>query len=170
MQRSTLLVILLAAGFHASASAAAIYKCAGPQGGATVFSQVPCGSDAQVAGSGAKPPSNPAADASNDKTTLAEIDGRCESRSRKIVDDYRARFADANASIAELHNNAMKAGTLETDPVVLKQINVVEAHKTDLLGAQDRELSELRNQCQAERSAEIKRESDRDAARALAKR
>ncbi len=170
MHRSTWLVIVLAAGFHASAFAGAIYKCTGPQGG-TVFSQVPCGSDAQVAGGGAKKPaSTPAADASNDKATLAEIDGRCDAQSHKIVDDYRARFAEANAAIADLHKNVMVAGTAEKEPVVQKKIGAVEAHKTELLGAQDRELAALRDHCQAERSAEIKRQSDRDAARAVVKR
>ena len=46
----------------------------------------------------------------------------------------------------------------------------MEAHKTELLGSQDSELSALRNQCQIDKNAELKRQSDRDAARAMVKR
>jgi hypothetical protein len=53
---------------------------------------------------------------------------------------------------------------------VQKKIDVLEAHKTDLLGSQDRELSTLRDQCQVERTTETKRQADRDASRAMVKR
>jgi hypothetical protein len=58
----------------------------------------------------------------------------------------------------------------EKDPTVQKDIAAVEARKTDLLGEQDREVATLRNQCQVEHSAEVTRQSDRAAARAMVKR
>jgi hypothetical protein len=173
MRKSLLLVLLAAVGLPSLAFAAPIYRCAGPAGG-TVFSQVPCGKDAATVGaSGARTsPAGPAADASSDKATLAEIDSRCEARSRKILDGYNARFAEANASIADLHKQLVVSGPsgAEKSPSVQKQIEAVESRKTELLGAQDRELSDLRNQCEVERSTELKREADRDAARSVARR
>jgi len=173
MYRSLVLLFVLC-GLAASVSAAPIYRCAGP-GGATVFSQVPCGNDsAQVGPSGAKKQTNnnPAVDASNDKAALAEIDSRCDAQSRHILDGYATRFADANAAIADLNKHVMVSGPegSEKDPQVRKQITALEAKKTDLLDAQDHELSALRNQCQVDRNAELKRETDRDATRAMVKR
>lgn len=172
MHRSLMLLFVLF-GLAASASAAPIYRCTVP-GGATVFSQVPCGNDSsQVGMSGGKKPANsPAVDASNDKAALAEIDSRCDAQSRHILDGYSARFADANAAIADLHKHVMVSGPAgsEKDPAVQKQITALEAKKTDLLDAQDHELSALRNQCQSDRNAELKRETDRDATRSVVKR
>jgi hypothetical protein len=171
MKSSLLLVLLAAAGFAASASAGNIYKCAGPTG-ATVFSQVPCGKDAAAVASNGSKATTPVAGAGNDKATLAEIESRCDAGSHKIVDGYRARFAQANASIADLHKQVMVPGPngVEKDPAVQKKIDALEAQKTDLLGSQDRELSTLRDQCQVERTTEMKRQSDRDAPRAMVKR
>jgi hypothetical protein len=78
------------------------------------------------------------------------------------------KFADANASIVDLHRRLIVNG--EKDPAVQKEITAVEAQKTELLGDQDREIAALRNQCQTERNAEVKRQSDRDAAHAMVKR
>jgi uncharacterized protein DUF4124 len=171
MKSLLLLVLLAAAGFAASASAGPIYKCAGPTGG-TVYSQTPCGKDAAAIASNGTKASIATNDAGNDKAALSEITARCDAGSHKIVEDYRAKFADANAAIGEFHKHLMVQGQngAEKDPAVQKQINVLEAHKTDLLGAQDRELSTLRDQCQAERTAEMKRQADRDASRAMVKR
>ncbi len=173
MYRSLVLLFALF-GLAASASAAPIYRCASP-GGGTVFSQVPCGNDAaQVGPSGEKKTtsSSPAVDASNDKAALAEIDNRCDAQSHRILDGYSARFADANAAIAELHKHLMVSGSAgsEKDHGVQKQITALEAKKTDLLDAQDHELSALRDQCQVDRNAELKRETDRDAAHSMVKR
>jgi len=166
-------VLLAAVGVPSLVSAATIYRCAGA-GGATVFSQVPCGKDAsEVAGSGSKKAANsPAFDAIGDKAALAGIDTRCDAQSHKILDDYGARFAEANAQIADLHKNLMVSGAdgAQKDPAVQKKIVAVEAHKTELLGSQDREISVLRNQCQVERNAELQREADRDAGRSVANR
>ena len=173
MHRSLLLVLLAAVGVPSLVSAATIYRCAGA-GGATVFSQVPCGKDAsEVAGSGSKKAANsPAFDAIGDKAALAGIDTRCDAQSHKILDDYGARFAEANAQIADLHKNLMVSGAdgAQKDPAVQKKIVAVEAHKTELLGSQDREISVLRNQCQVQRNAELQREADRDAGRSVANR
>jgi len=171
--RLLVLVLIAIFGLPAFTSAAPIYRCA-VAGGATVFSQVPCGNDAaQVGPSGAKKPqSAPGADASGDKAALAEIESRCDAQSRRILDGYSARFADANAAIADLHKQRMVSGTAsaENDPAVHKQITVLEGKKTDLLDAQDHELTALRNQCQADRNAELKRETDRNATHAVVKR
>ena len=173
MYRMLVLVLLVTFGLPAFAAAAPIYRCAGA-GGATVFSQVPCGSDsAQMAPSGAKKaPSMPGADASGDKAALAEIDSRCDAQSHRVLDGYSARFADANAAIAELHKHLMVPGDagVQKDPAVQKKIAALEAQKTDLLDAQDHELSTLRNQCQTERDAQLKRQTDRDATHAVVKR
>ena len=174
MHRSLVLALFIILALPALAWAAPIYRCAGP-GGATVFSQVPCGNDAaQVAPSGAmKPPSSsPAADASSDKAALAEIDSRCDAQSRRILDNYSARFADANAAIADLHKHLMVSGPAgaKKDPEVRKQITALEAKKTDMLDAQDHELSALRDQCQVDRNAELNRETDRDATHSMVKR
>ena len=173
MHRLLLLVLLAVIGLPSLVSAATIYRCAG-EGGGTVFSQVPCGKDAaEVAGRGSKKTANsPAFDAIGDKAALAGIDSRCDEQSHKILDDYSARFAEANAAIADLHKKLMVPGSdgAEKDPAAHKQIVAVEAHKTELLGSQDRELSVLRNQCQVERNAELQREADRDAGRSVANR
>ena len=171
MKSSLLLVLLAVAGLASSASAGPIYKCAGPTG-ATVFSQTPCGKDAAAVASSSSKASTSANDAGNDKAALAEIDSRCDAGSHKIVDGYRGQFADANASIADLHRNLMVAGAggVEKDPAVQKKIDALEAHKTDMLGSQDRELSTLRDQCQVERTAVLKRQADRDASRSMVKR
>jgi hypothetical protein len=173
MHRSILLMLLATIGLPSLVSAATIYRCAGA-GGATVFSQVPCGKDAaEVAGTGSKKAANsPAFDAIGDKAALAAIDTRCDAQSHKILDDYSARFAEANAAIADLHKKLMVPGAdgAEKDPTVHKQIVALEAHKTELLGSQDREISVLRNQCQVERNAELQREADRNAARSVANR
>jgi hypothetical protein len=167
MHRHVLLV-LLATGLPSLALAAPIYKCAGPTG-ATVFSQVPCGKDAAaVGGSSSAAAAAPLADPAGDKAALDGIDARCKADSQKISDGYRAKFADANASIVDLHKRLVVNG--EKDPAVQKEIAAVEARKTDLLGAQDSEIAALRNQCQTERNAEVKRQSDRDAARSMVKR
>jgi uncharacterized protein DUF4124 len=171
MKSMLLLVLLAAAGLASSASAGSIYKCAGPTG-ATVYSQTPCGKDAAaMAPNGLKASAN-TNDAGNDKATLTGIDARCDSGSHKIVEDYRSQFSEANASIADLHKQLMVQGPngVEKDPAVQKKIAALEAHKTDLLGSQDRELSTLRQQCQVERTAEVKRQADRDASRAVVKR
>ena len=171
MKSLLLLVLIAAAGLASTAAAGPIYKCAGPTG-ATVYSQTPCGKDAAaIASNGTKTSAN-TNDAGNDKAVLTAIDARCDAGSHKIVDDYRGQFADANASIADLHTHLMVQGSngAEKDPTVQKKIDALEAHKTDLLGSQDRELSTLRNQCQVERTAEVKRQADRDASRAMVKR
>jgi hypothetical protein len=166
MLRSLLLIALAAAALPLFAHAGTIYRCT-VAGGATVFSQVPCGKDAATVGPGgaakATMPGAPTADAAGDKAALAVIDGRCDAESHRILDGYSVRFAEANASIADLHTQMTAPGTGETDPAVQKKIQALEAHKTELLDAQDRELSTLRNQCQADRSAELKRQADRDA-------
>jgi hypothetical protein len=171
MKSSLLLILLAGAGLASSAWAGPIYKCAGPTG-ATVFSQTPCGKDASEVDSNGTKASAGANDAGNDKAVLSEIDTRCDAGSHKIVDGYRTQFADANASIADLHKRLMVQGAdgVEKDAAVQKQIDALEAHKTDLLGSQDRELSTLRNQCQVERTAEMKRQADRDASHAMVKR
>jgi hypothetical protein len=171
MKSSLLLFLLAAAGLASSAHAGPIYKCAGPTG-ATVYSQTPCGKDAAAIASNGSKASVGTNDASNDKAALGEIDARCDAGSRKIVDAYRTEFADANASIADLHKTLMVQGPngVEKDPAVQKKIDALEARKTDLLGAQDRELSTLREQCRVERTAEVKRQADRDASRTMVKR
>ena len=172
MHRSILLVLIAVIGLPSLAGAAPIYRCAAP-GGGTVFSQVPCGNDsAKVAGSTSKQVAAPGADAASDKAALAGIDGRCDAESKKIVDGYSARFADANAKIADLHKKIVVKGAngAEKDPEVQKQIAVVEANKTELLGDQDRELSAIRDQCQMDRTTELKRQADRDSAHSVAKR
>jgi hypothetical protein len=171
MKSSLFLILLAVAAFASSAWAGPIYKCAGPTG-ATVFSQTPCGKDAAAVASSSSKASTSAVDAGNDKAALAEIDSRCEAGSHKIVDGYRGQFADANASIAELHKHLMVPGAngVEKDPAVQMKINALEAKKTDMLGSQDRELSTLRDQCQVERTAELKRQTDRDASRTMVKR
>lgn len=172
MYRSILLVLLAAVGAPSLASAGSIYRCTGPTG-ATVFSQVPCGNDSAAVGSGATKATSPiVADPASDKAALAEIDSRCKAQSDKILDDYRVRFAEENASIVDLHKRLMVPGEdgAQKDPAVQKEIIAVEAHKTELLGSQDRELATLRNQCQAERTAEQKRQADRDAAHAVVRR
>jgi len=167
MHRLALLVLLAAASLPSLAFAAPIYKCAGPTG-AIVFSQVPCGKDAaSVGGSSSASTATPITDPA-DKAALASIDAHCKVDSQKIVDTYRTKFAEANASIVDLHKGLIVNG--EKDPAVQKDIAAVEARKTDLLGEQDREIAALRNQCQVEHAAEIKRQSDRDAARAMVKR
>ena len=159
MHRYVLIVLLGAAGLPSLALAAPIYKCAGPTG-ATVFSQTPCGKDAAtVGGSSAATVASPAADPAGDKAALEGIDARCRASSQKILDGYNAKFAAANASIADLHKRLVVNG--EKDPAVQNEIAAIEARKTELLGAQDSEISVLRNACQSERSAEIKRQSDR---------
>lgn len=163
MKRSLLLILLATAGLPVLVAAAPIYRCAGA-GGATVFSQVPCGNDAaKVGADGAKTTASAGApNAAGEKAALGEIDSRCEAASHRILDGYAAKFAEANASIADLHKRSMTPGTGEgKDADLQKQIQALEAHKTDLLDVQDRELSSLRNQCQAERTAEQKRQSDR---------
>ncbi len=168
MHRQLLLVLLAAASLPSLASAAPIYKCAGPTGG-TVFSQVPCGKDsAAVGGSSTATAAAAMTDPATDKAALASIDARCKADAQKIVDSYRAKFADANASIVDLHKGLIVNG--EKDAAVQKNITAVEASKTELLGEQDREVAALRNQCRAERNAEVQRQSDRDAARAMVKR
>jgi uncharacterized protein DUF4124 len=172
MHRSLLLVLLAAAGLPSLASAGNIYRCTGPTG-ATVFSQVPCGKDASaVASTGAKSAGTPVADAGNDKAALAAIETRCDAESHKILDGYSAQFAEANASIVDLHKHLIVPGPngAEKDPAVQKKIDVLEAEKTDLLGSQDRAISSLRNQCQVERTTEMKRQTDRDASRSMVKR
>jgi len=168
MHRHILLVLLAAASLPSLAFAAPIYKCAGPTG-AIVFSQVPCGKDAAaVGGSSAATAAAPMADPAGDKAALASIDAHCKADSQKIVDDYSAKFADANASIVDLHKRLIVNG--EKDAAVQKDIAAVEAHKTELLGEQDREIAALRNRCQVEHNAEVTRQSDRAAARAMVKR
>jgi hypothetical protein len=172
MDRSITLAVFLAFGMPSLASAASIYRCTGPTG-ATVFSQVPCGKDSAEVGAGAKKAATPmAADPVADKAALADISGRCDAQSHKILDNYGSRFAEENASIADLHKRSIVSGAdgAEKDPAVQKEIATVEARKTELLGAQDRELATLREQCQVERNAELKRQADREAARAVAKR
>jgi hypothetical protein len=171
MKSSLLLILLALAGLASSASAGTIYKCAGPTG-ATVYSQTPCGKDAAAMASNGTKANSTANDAGKDKSTLAEIDSRCDAGSHKIVDGYRAQFAEANASIADLHQHLMVPGAngIQKDSAVQKKIDVLEAHKTDLLGSQDRELSTLRDQCLVERTSETKRQSDRDASRSMVKR
>jgi len=168
MHRHILFVLLAAASLPSLAFAAPIYKCAGPTG-AIVFSQVPCGKDAaSVGGSSAATAAAPMADPAGDKAALASIDAHCKVDSQKIVDGYRAKFAEENASIVDLHKGLVVNG--EKDPAVQKDITAVEARKTELLGEQDREIAALRNRCQAERNAEVQRQTDRDAARAMVKR
>jgi hypothetical protein len=163
MKSSLLLLFLLAAaGLASSASAGTIYKCANPTGG-IVFSQTPCGKDAAAIASNGLKANTPTIDAGNDKAALAQIETRCDTGSHKIVDGYSVQFAEANASIADLNNQLVVQGPngVEKDPAVQKKIDALEAHKTELLGSQDRELSTLRDQCQVERTAEMRRQSDR---------
>ena len=171
MKSSLLLFLVATAGLASSASAGSIYKCAGPTG-ATVYSQTPCGKDAAaMASNGTKASANPN-DAGNDKAALTGIETRCDAGSHKIVEGYRTLFADANASIADLHAKLMVQGPdgVQKDADVQRKIDALEAQKTDLLGAQDRELSTLRQQCEVERTAEVKRQADRDASHAMVKR
>jgi hypothetical protein len=163
MHRSMMLALTLMLALPSFASAGTIYRCTGLTG-ATVFSQVPCGKDAEVAG-GSAHKSAPAPDAESDKAALAGIDDRCGVESRKILDGYSARFGEANSTIADLQKHLMTPGEdgARKDPTVQDQIAKIEAQKTELLGDQDRELSMLRSRCQAERDAELRRQSDRNA-------
>lgn len=168
MHRHLLLALFAAASLPSLALAAPIYKCASATG-ETVFSQVPCGKDsAAVGGSSSATAAAPIADPASDKAALAGIDARCKTDSQKIVDEYRRKFAEANASIVDLHTRLIVNG--EKDAQVQKDITAVEARKTELLGEQDREISALRSQCQTEHTAEVQRQSDRDAAHAMVKR
>ncbi|HVT31772.1 MAG TPA: DUF4124 domain-containing protein [Rhodanobacteraceae bacterium] len=161
MHRSMMFALILLLASPSAASAATIYRCTGPTG-ATVFSQVPCGKDAEVTGSHQ---SAPAPDPADDKAVLAGIDARCKTESRKIIDGYGVKFAEANSTIAGLHDHLMIPGEGGTrkDPAVVEQIANIEARKTDMLGAQDRELAVLHSRCQAERDAELRRQADRNA-------
>lgn len=170
--RTTLLLVLIAgAGVPFVAAAAPIYRCTDAKG-ATVYSQVPCGKDAtQMGASSNTKGNNAAAIATHDKEVLAQIDARCESESQKVRDDYTARFAKANEEIAALHKKVIATGNgADGEPALAGQIHMLEAGKTELLGSQDRELSALQRKCEAERTAEAKRQADRDAARPMAKR
>jgi hypothetical protein len=170
--RTTLLLVLIAgAGVPFLAQAAPIYRCTDAKG-ATVYSQVPCGKDAtQMGASSNTKGSNAAANATHHKEMLSQIDARCDAESDKIRDSYTARFAKANAEIAALHKKVIAAGNgADGDPGLAGQIHTLEAGKTELLGSQDRELSALQRKCDAERTAEVKRQADRDAARPMAKR
>ena len=175
MHKSIPLLLLAIACLPGLASAAPIYRCT-VAGGATVFSQTPCGTDAkQVGASGAATTGRtPQMDAHNDKTALAQIDDRCEAKSRETLDSYSTRFAEANTEIATLHKTLMAPGSTaagaEKDPATQSRISALEMRKTELLGSQDRELSAQRRQCQLDRDTELKRQADRDAARAVAKR
>jgi len=175
MHKSIPLLLLAIACLPGLASAAPIYRCT-VAGGATVFSQTPCGTDAtQVGASGAATTGRtPQMDAHNDKTALAQIDGRCETQSRDTLDSYSTRFAEANAEIATLHKTLMVPGSaadgVDKDPAVQARISSLEVRKTELLASQDRELSAQRRKCQLDRDTELKRQADRDAARAVAKR
>jgi hypothetical protein len=162
MHRSMMFALILMLTLPPAAAAAPIYRCTGPTG-ATVFSQVPCGKDAEVTGGTRK--SVPPPDAESDKAALSDIDDRCKTESRKIIDGYGAEFAAANAKIVGLHDHLMVPGEdgAQKDPAVLEQIASIEGRKTELLGAQDRELSVLRSRCQAEHDAELRRQSDRNA-------
>lgn len=167
MDRIVLLALLAVGLVPSLACAAPIYKCAGPTG-AIVFSQVPCGKDAAEVGGSSAATAAPGAELANDKAALDGIDARCKADAQKVADDYRAKFAEANASIVELHKRLIVNG--EKDPAVQKEISAVESRKTELLGDQDGAIAALRNQCQTERNAEVKRQSDRDAAHAMVKR
>ena len=169
MTRSLLLVAIAFFGLPALVAAAPIYRCAAP-GGGTVFSQVPCGKDAATVAGSQSAAVSPAVGAKSDKAAMDGINGRCETESHRILDSYSARFAEANASIAEMHKRLMVPGTAEKDPAVQKEITEVEARKTELLGAQDREIATLRNRCQVERTAELQRRADRDAQHPVVKR
>ena len=170
--RTTLLLVLIAgAGVPLLAAAAPIYRCTDAKG-ATVYSQVPCGKDAtQMGASSNTKGNNAAANATHDKEALGQIDARCEAESQKVRDSYNTRFAKANEEIAALHKKVIATGKgADGDPGLAAQIHTLEAGKTELLGSQDRELSALRRKCDAERTAEVKRQADRDAARPMAKR
>lgn len=170
--RTTLLLVLIAgAGVSLVANAAPIYRCTDAKG-ATVYSQVPCGKDAtQLGASGNAKANAPIVDATHDRAALNDIDARCETESHRIRDSYTTRFAQANEEIAALHKKVMATGKgADGDPELRKQIDTVEASKTELLGDQDGELSALQRKCEAERTAETKRQADRDAAHPVAKR
>jgi len=170
--RTTLLLVLIAgAGVSLVANAAPIYRCTDAKG-ATVYSQVPCGKDAtQLGASGNAKANAPIVDATHDRAALNDIDARCETESHRIRDSYTTRFAQANEEIAALHKKVMATGKgADGDPELRKQIVTVEASKTELLGDQDGDLSALQRKCEAERTAETKRQADRDAAHPVAKR
>jgi hypothetical protein len=175
MHKPILFLLLATAGLPSLAFAAPIYRCT-VAGGATVFSQTPCGTDAkQVGASGAaKTVGTPQMDAHNDKNALAQIEDRCEAQSRATLDSYSTRFAQANAEIATLHKNLMVPGKTaagaDKDAQVQAKISALEVLKTDLLSSQDRQISAQRRQCQMDRDTELKRQADRDAQRSVAKR
>ncbi len=170
MYRSMLVLLVMLFAGSSLASAGTIYRCSAP-GGGTIFSQTPCGKDAaELATAGSKKSPTPASDAASDKAALEAVDSRCEAESRRILDGYGVRFAEANAEIVTLHKQLASATSpTGKDPSVQERIDAVEAHKTELLAAQDRELMALRSQCQSERSAVQKRQADREA-RAVARR
>lgn len=171
MRTLLMLVLIAGAGVPFLATAAPIYRCADAKG-ATVYSQVPCGKDAtQMGASSNTKGNNAAANVTHDKEALSQIDARCEAESQKIRDGYTARFSKANEEIAALHKKVIATGKgADGDPGLAAQIHMLEAGKTELLGSQDRELSALQSKCDAERTAEVKRQADRDAARPMAKR
>lgn len=170
--RTTLLLVLIAgASLPLAAMSAPIYRCTDAKG-ATVYSQVPCGKDAtQMGASSNSKASTAAMDANHDKEALAQIDNRCDAESQKIRDGYTTRFAKANEEIAALHKKVIATGRgADGDPAIASEIHTLEAGKTELLGSQDRELSALERKCDAENTAEVKRQSDRNAAHPVAKR
>jgi len=173
--RTYLLLVLMAAATPIGASAASIYRCTDAKG-ALVFSQVPCGKDAKEVGeSGTVKSTTAQPSEAADKATLAGIDERCETESQHIQTKYNTEFAGANTELSDLHKklaaSRSKSANADEDPAIRRQIDALGERKTELLGAQDRELAALHAKCRAEHDGEAKRQADRNSSRAtMAKR
>ena len=174
MSKRMLALWIVVACLPPLAHSAAIYRCTDAKG-AAMFSQVPCGKDASQVGASGSAGASTATynDTAGDHAALKRIDEQCTAKSRQIRETYSARFADANAEVADLHKqlSAATAGAKGTpDPSIRNQIQAVEVRKTELLGSQDRELSTLDRTCQSERESELRRQADRDAQHSVVKR
>jgi hypothetical protein len=173
------LVTFLATAAMALASGAAfaagtIYKCKDANGG-TIFSPMPCGKDAKEVDTSAalRTGTAPNVQGVSDRAAVSTIDGDCAGRRRSIDDNANFELEriekEVRAFRNEMNISANNYAGATRDNGIRDQIAGAESRRADILSNQRRDTAELDKSCAEQRSAELKREADRDAAQSAPK-
>jgi hypothetical protein len=143
-----------------------VYKCAGKDGG-VVFSPQPCGKDAKVVDTSGslRTGTSPNLQGVSDRAALADIDGRCNGRAGAINDQANQEIRAAEYEISRLRGEAERsrnnfAGATR-DNGIRAQMSAAEDRKAAAMRTQNTDLTDLRKECDQDRTAERKKQEDR---------
>lgn len=165
MHLAALFGIFIALSLPTPTVGGTIYKCKDANGD-IVFGPAPCADERASSASRAAAASS--AEGIADRAAISKISGECIWRAWSINDraDTEIRQADTARLRLEVATSARNSTDSETHDGIVEQLAAAEDRKAATLSVQRIDLKHLRRDCDKQRTAELKRQTDRDAARA----